>query len=239
MADCHNGALRPLWLALPFVKRILKAHCEVVAHNPMIAKQFSEALAMPVRVLSDPLPSEATELGSNDMQKHDMVVLVPLSYRKDEPLEELAQAISRLAGHERIRFVLTGNYARAQWFYRSLVGLPNVRFTGYTSLSEYFGLLAKADVIVCLTTDESVQMCALNEALGYAKAVVRSSTATLDEMYPGLGMTVDNTAESFIKVIPRACERSEELSEGARSFREIYEAGWKKSFSELEMVEVR
>ncbi|MDO6475432.1 hypothetical protein Q4520_08365 [Alteromonas sp. 1_MG-2023] len=165
--DLHNGVLRAEWGKWPFLSHLLSKGV-TISHNPVIAKKIDTHFKISSIVLGDPLtitdsnvPTKTAFLSSSKLN-----VLVPLSYAKDEPLDFLLRLVNE--NREEINFILTG---KAPVEIIASFGSV-VTFTGFVDANEYETLLSTVDAVLCLTSDDDIQMCALVEAISYRRVVI-------------------------------------------------------------------
>lgn len=174
IVDAHNPMISgSFWNRMPLAKAVLRKAATVIVHNAFVAQQ-AQAQQLPHTVLMDRPPEislKPTALperlnGKNGRPR----VVVPCSYDVDEPLAELQKATSELS---HVDFYLTWYIEKMPAQFASRFG-KNVIFTGFLPLPEFNGLLASADAILVLTTQDGTQPSGATEALAFAKPLIVS-----------------------------------------------------------------
>ena len=119
---------------------------------------------------------------------------MPCSFHADEPIEAVLQAARQF---ESATFVITGNHLRLKD--RSLIerASPNVVFPGFLPLREFDQLLLRASAVLCLTTQDGIQLSAVSEAIGAGRPMIISDTKLLRDLFGQAGIFVDNNANSI------------------------------------------
>lgn len=177
--DLHNGVLRREWKFWPALGWLMRSSGQVFAHNIVVKPVIDDFFAVESIVVPDPLPvvdfERLINLKQPDFFEAGKInVVVPLSYAADEPISEILAAAELVAEHT--NFIMTG--PSAKYFSGRKVSLPeNIYLTGYLSNEEYDKTLLDADVVLCLTTDASIQMCAIVEAIAFEKPFICSDSA--------------------------------------------------------------
>ncbi|OZF07505.1 hypothetical protein CH300_06045 [Rhodococcus sp. 15-1154-1] len=173
IADLHSGVfLDPKWSwALPSTLRLLR-RCDVaVVTNPEL-RAVCEAKNIETKVVHDPLPLRSGLTNADVPRREDHLIVVPLSYSNDEPIQELLAA-ARLTPN--LNWKLTGH---APEVIRDQAP-SNVTFTGYLEHEQYEQLLQTASVLVALTNRPHTMQRAAYEALAMATPIVTSDFAEL------------------------------------------------------------
>jgi hypothetical protein len=157
-------------------------------------------------------------------------VLVPCSFAKDEPIEQLLEAARRTPG---VRYVVTGNPRKAHE--EMVAGAPpNVEFPGYISKRDFDALLHSCDLLIGLTTLEGVQLSAANEGVAAGKPMVLSHTQTLRSLFAGGSVFVDPLdAESIANGVEDALGRRAQLEAGMRDLRLRRDERWLEQAREV------
>ncbi|OZD58430.1 hypothetical protein CH263_24535 [Rhodococcus sp. 06-1059B-a] len=173
LADLHSGVfLDPKWRwALPLTLKLLRKIDIALVTNPEL-RQICESRDVDTKVVHDPLPPGACRVGLNHDEPHDNLIVVPLSYANDEPIEEILAAAALTTN---FNWTLTGTAPD-----EVRQNAPaNVSFTGYLENEQYEHLLHSASVIVALTNRPHTMQRAAYEALAMATPLVTSNFAEL------------------------------------------------------------
>jgi glycosyltransferase involved in cell wall biosynthesis len=157
-------------------------------------------------------------------------VVFVCTFAPDEPFAEVVEA-ARVLGPA-VTVHVTGNARRAP---RQVVeGAPeNVRFTGFLPEEAYVDLLARADVVVDLTTREDCLVCGGYEAVALGRPLVTSDTRALRAHFSA------GTVHSAPDRHALAAAIREALDDGARLGREMsalkprLEADWESWLAHL------
>jgi glycosyltransferase involved in cell wall biosynthesis len=228
VADCHNGALDrnglgKFWTKIPGAISLLN-YCDLVlVHNEEVASmaQREGVSSSKLAVLEDrpsPLPDRNRRI--DDPRP---VVLVPLSYSLDEPIDVVLDAARALPG---FTFKLTGSLRKAEAAGYTKRSSSNVVFTGYLSTEEYTVALLQCTVVLGLTSNEGVQLSVANEAVGAGKVLVLSDTRVLREFFGDAAVFTGNKAEVLVNAIEHAVSCVNELEEASRKLKAKREYHW-------------
>ena len=193
LIDAHNGTFSKKWLRLPFTRMLLKSSDLLIIHNRDFLNYLkTRSLVRPnkTKVVPDP-PSLPLETSVSELETKPYFVF-PASYADDEPIEELIRFFQspdfQSMGFE---IFLTGpSHKMRKNHYDLIQGLDGVYLTGFLNLQEYENLLSASTGALCLTTKEGIQLCAVNEAIGFGRIPIISNTDTLRSMYDGIGLMV-------------------------------------------------
>jgi hypothetical protein len=232
--DCHNAVIRPPWSKVPFHGWALRSADLSIAHNADVVGPLT-ALGAPadqVMVLEDRSAglSESAGVTAKRAEGTPPLVLVPCSFAKDEPIEQLLEAARRTPG---VRYVVTGNPKRS---HEELVAgaPPNVEFPGFISKRDFDALLHSCDLLIGLTTLEGVQLSAANEGVAAGKPMVLSHTQTLRSLFAGASVFVDPLdAGSIANGVEDALGRWAQLEAGMRELRLRRDERWLKQAREV------
>jgi hypothetical protein len=230
ICDLHNGVLRNEWANWPLVKILIgKANC-VLSHNTEVKKSIDKHFNIDSTVLPDPLSSynanEAKE--SPFLVSGKTNVLVPVSYADDEPINEIIKAGTELFQH--FNFILTGNYKKK--FSESHARKLPITFTGFISEHEYVDLLLSCDVVLCLTLNDDIQMCALIEAISAEKAFICSDNTVNNTMFSDFFFcSTTNTCFGLIQSLKKFKENK--TSKDFLKAKGTYDKQWIKIANEI------
>lgn len=112
------------------------------------------------------------------------------TYAPDEPLSEILRAAESVP---EIHFHITGKCKNAP---REIMAQlpPNVQLTDFLPDATYYGLLARADAVMCLSTRDHTMQRGACEALSLGKPIITSDWALLREYFHQGTVHVKNNA---------------------------------------------
>jgi glycosyltransferase involved in cell wall biosynthesis len=232
--DCHNGLLRREWRRWPFLQYLITNSDFILAHNSVFKIKLDEFYSIDSIVLPDPLIKECTLVERKDVSHwlvaNKLNVLVPVSYAKDEPILEILQTAKVLSTE--INFILTGNYRKMLTDDAALES--GITFTGYLSNEQYKTLALECDLMLCLTLEHDIQMCAVVEAISYSKFLVCSDNEVNSNLLNGYPcIMTDNTANALISSFRLIDREMLRFKSEYISFKENYEKSWGDNFYEI------
>ena len=144
-------------------------------------------------------------------------IVVVNTFAPDEPLTEILAAASRLPD---VQFYVTGKCKNAPP--SILTGAPeNVHFTDFLPDATYYGLLSRADAVMCLTTRDHTMQRGACEALSLARPIITSNWSLFREYFHLGTVHVANLAP--------------EIQQGIREMRMNYA----RYLSEIQMLPAR
>ncbi|MCJ0902130.1 glycosyltransferase [Rhodococcus sp. ARC_M6] len=173
VADLHTGFFldsKWKWFT-PLGLRLLRNSVALVTNEGLRAK--CEAAGVRSIVLHDILEDRTKDPVAQRPDGSDLV-LCPLSYANDEPVDQLLQAARQCPD---LKFVFTGKAPQAV---RDQAP-KNVHFTGFVKTEDYLDLLNQSSAVVALTTRDLTMQRAGYEALMYGKPQVTSNFVVLRE----------------------------------------------------------
>jgi glycosyltransferase involved in cell wall biosynthesis len=225
IADCHNRVFRRPWSRMPGLVRQLNRTGAVLAHNAEVA-QTAQALGVdPSKLLVFETRPAQLQLPTEQPPPSGMPeILVPCSFNPDEPIETLIAA-ARYAPD--IRFLVTGNVAKAQARGFTKGAPENICFTGFLSKADYERLLFTATVVLGLTELEGIQLSVANEAVGAGKAMVLSDTAILRDLFGTAALFALNEPVALAAACREAVVRASELDARSVMLRQTREVRWR------------
>jgi hypothetical protein len=168
VVDAHNAMIYgSFWCKMPFVKYALARSKVVIVHNEFVA-EIADKWGVPYTILMD-RPPDINRMHLTTPQvlrkkPKGPIVVIPCSYDRDEPLEEMRKATLMLP---EVNFFVT-------WFREKIskgylhTFRENTTFTGFLPLEEFDSLLAHADAILVLTTQIGTQPSGASEALAFS-----------------------------------------------------------------------
>jgi glycosyltransferase involved in cell wall biosynthesis len=197
LIDGHSDAfqrtrwLRPWWLNRIVWRRALAVTVTDEAWAATLRAAGARPIVVPDIPTDDPAPAPV-DLGEG------LHVAVVNSGGRDEPLEATLGAAALLP---EITFHVTGRTLGRE----SAVAAapPNVRFTGYLSDEAYVGLLASADIVMCLTMRDHTMQRGACEALSLGRPIVTSDWPLLRSYFAAGTVHVDNTVPGIAAGVRR------------------------------------
>lgn len=179
VGDLHSGVFfDPKWKwAHKWILRVLRKRGFAIVPNGDLA-DICRTFDTPVVVCHGritPTEHDHEQCATAILPKRSFV-LVPLSYSRDEPIEQILLAASQAPD---IEWVFTGKppaEVRAQ-------APSNVSFPGFVSNAEYRTLRIHASTVLALTTQESTMQSAGYEATASATPLVTSPTGVLRDYF--------------------------------------------------------
>lgn len=225
--DLHNGVLRREWCKWPFFSYVLSKSDLVISHNKYVKNKIDDAFNISSVVITDPLfDCESSANYSQFMDTNRINILVPVSYAKDEPIKEILHASEEL--YKAYNFILTGNYLKM--YSKIDVDNINATFTGYISNDEYKSLLNSSDIVMCLTKDPDIQMCALIESISCDKNIVCTDNPVNREYFSKYGCVfTDNNAKRIVNAIINMPIQDNETDRAI--FKSDYMKDWREEVS--------
>lgn len=205
LIDMHNGVLRREWRSWPGFNYLLSKVDVVIAHNDVVKKAIDEQFMVESFVLTDPImrPKESTVNTAEFIKKDVINVIVPLSYADDEPIDEILGAASKLKGT--VNFIFTGK-PKGRFARNELSGLVTV--TGYVDDEMFYKIMKDSDLVLCLTDNSDIQMCALIEALSLKKKFICSNNEVNQLYFKSYSFSmICNKSEAIYNVL-NSCDVS-------------------------------
>jgi glycosyltransferase involved in cell wall biosynthesis len=179
VADLHNGVLRREWRHWPFLSYFLGKCHVVLSHNNQVKKSIDGHFSINSQVLTDPLKNYSFNENVSRFILDDKInVLVPLSYAEDEPVAQIVKSALSLSGN--FNFIFTGNFKK--YFKESIDELP-ITFTGFINYEDYETVLGLCDIVLCLTLNDDIQMCAVIESISAEKPFICANNSVNNELF--------------------------------------------------------
>lgn len=216
IVDAHSAAMQAARWTRPraFYRLLARRALVTLVTNETFSARIEGwgARALVIRDIPTTFPiGDAPELarGSN--------ILVVSTFSGDEPLGEVIEAARRLPT---VRFHVTGDSERGRRTFDLSGAPPNVRFTGYLPDEEYYGLMAGADLVMCLTTRDDTMQRGACEALSIGTPIITSDWPLLRGYFSDGTVHVRSDADSIAAGVRDAIARVDELGEGIRRLRD-------------------
>jgi glycosyltransferase involved in cell wall biosynthesis len=148
-------------------------------------------------------------------------VAVVNTWAPDEPLGAVLDAAAQVP---QATFHVTGDDGPVARLDRPIP--PNVRFTGFLAEPAYHGLLARADVVMCLTTRDHTMQNGAAEALYLGTPIITSDWRVLRDYFSKGTVHVDNSARSIALAVTEISARRGEYQAAIRVLRDERLAQW-------------
>lgn len=225
VADTHHEALIAPWARVPGALGVLNRCDTVIVHNE---ESLEEAVRLGLdrerlMIVEDPPSPNMLPAPGVTASDEPPYVLVPCSFKSDEPIDMLLDA-ARLLPEVAIR--VTGNRQRAEAQGYTSRAPANVDFTGFIPLDDYDATLQKATVVLGLTSEEGIQLSVANEALAAGRALVLSDTRVLRSMFGSAALLTPNTAPALAATLGEAFALQEELEGKSRDLSARRQLEW-------------
>ena len=227
------------WIILPKAVYLLN-RCEIVlVHNRSVRE---EAISLGIEpnhlYILDCYPSHTKVVFTQAMKARYNFprpwILFPCSFDSDEPINVVFDVALLIP---EATFIVTGDKSRAKGIH-DLSKIPeNAKLVNFIPVHDYNAILSGADIVLCLTTREGVQLSVANEALGAGKPLVISDTLILKELYYK-GAIYVNTIDScsISHGCKEALQNKNELSNEVIEMKAEYESRWLNQASEIRIL---
>lgn len=218
--DSHTDALLASWWqwTMPlhhFLSR--RAICTIVTNDHL--KELVESRGATAFVLAD-VPTEFQYRPYPLDGKFNIAMVSSFSY--DEPRKIVFKVARRLPD---VQFHITGSLDLANP--TELAEAPqNVHFTGFLPFEDYYGLLASANAVMVLTTEDHTLQWGACEAASLGRPIILSNWPFLASYFNKGTVHVDNTAESIHQGIMQLQHEWERFSREAKELREERKMEW-------------
>ena len=216
VVDAHSAAMQAtVWTRPRVLYRWLarRAIVTIVTNQTFFLR--IEGWGARALVLKD-IPT-AFPIGDAPELADGMNILVVSTFAGDEPLGEVVEAARRLPT---VRFHVTGDPERGRQTFDLSAAPPNLRFTGYLPDEEYYGLMAGANLVMCLTTRDDTMQRGACEALSIGTPIITSDWPLLRSYFNDGTVHVRSDAESIEAGVRDAIARIDELGNGIRRLRD-------------------
>jgi glycosyltransferase involved in cell wall biosynthesis len=229
IVDSHSQVLlvrRWRW-TLPLQRWLARRALATVVTNEHLADVI-RGWDAPVLVAGDP-PIAVPPMGPREVPAQFTVVCV-CTYAMDEPIGEVLEAARALPD---VRFALTGNtkYARPDWLASAP---PNVEFTGFVPMDEYYRRIRNASALLVLTTLDHTVLRGAWEALALGQPLITSDWDVLRDYFSPGALFVDNTTAGIAAAVRDAQAREDELRAQMAVTREQRRRAWLDAQAYLE-----
>lgn len=194
--DAHSGAfLDRRWTSTLFMHRFFSRQAAVTLVTSRFLSQILLAWGGNTKIVSE-VPICFPEPRRMKLKGNVNMTFIS-TFTRDEPLEAFLCAARQV---QDMQFYVTGRLKDAN---PTLIGRApkNVLFTDFLSNSDYVGLLAASDAVICLTTEDHTMQRGAYEAVYLGKPVITSNFEILRESFPSGTVHVDNTPNDIAEGI--------------------------------------
>ncbi len=210
VGDLHTGFfLNPKWKWMSGLGLWLLRGSRAIVTNGALAKICARR-GVDAIILHDVLKKpEFADIGDRPRRKtNSPIILCPLAYANDEPIESIIEAAESLSD---VRFIFTGN---APSWIRDRAP-HNIDFSGYVSNTEYWELLASCSGVLALTVRDFTMQRAGYEAMLAGKPHVTSDFATLREFYGDSAVYTSSEGVDIASAVREMLQHSSRLIDSA------------------------
>jgi len=234
IADCHTKALRRR--AKGIVNKIFwplkkfsfyKVNLAIISNVGMV-KDVTE-LTKSYIILPDKIPEINVR---KELDKKEKYCVYISSFAVDEPVREIFEAAKLLDSD--IKLYWTGKIVKEK--INGFVIPDNLKFTDYLSFDDYYKLIANADCILALTTEEDCLQSGAYEALSVETPMVISDTKALREFFLDAAVYTKHLPENIANNIHFAITNFQELIKKEIKLRELRNNEFIKKIRELKTL---
>jgi glycosyltransferase involved in cell wall biosynthesis len=196
--DSHTESLlSPVWRStLPLHRFLSRKAITTLVTNDHLRRMITSWRAHAF-VLRD-VPSRMSRGGYVDLPDAALNVAVISSASYDEPTDQVLEAARTLPD---VAFHVTGNRDTKSLQDMAASAPRNVRFTGYLPDEEYYSLLDKVQVVMCLTTEDHTHQSGASEALWLGKPIITSDWPLLRDYFDKGTLHIDNTGRGIRQAV--------------------------------------
>lgn len=194
--DAHSAALlSPLWTRPRWLNRLLFRQAAATIVTGEHFARTLEADGARAVVLRD-VPTDFVKSPQPDLSEGFHVMVVN-TFSSDEPLDSVMEAAKTLS---EVTFHVTGRTESAPPSVTSGAP-PNVSFTGFLPDDAYYGLMDRADIVMCLTTRPHTMQRGACEALSMGRPIITSDSELLRAYFDRGTIHVDNSPSSILSAV--------------------------------------
>jgi hypothetical protein len=216
------------WCFLLLHRFTIKNADITIVTNDHLAQLVSQDHGTPI-ILPDPLPDISF---IKLVPTHGRIsIIIPSSFRFDEPLEQIVLAITTLQ-QDGFFFYLTGNYKQLTSTIKDRMP-SNAFLTGFLPEEDYFNLLFSIDAVMVLTTATSCMLCGCYEAIAAKKPLITSLKPCLINYFYN-ALFVDNSVEGIVAACREMARNIEVYKNKSTSMKETINHQWGVYLSTLE-----
>jgi glycosyltransferase involved in cell wall biosynthesis len=228
--DSHTDALQASWWewTLPLHRFLERRAITTVVTNDQL-REMIEGWGERGFTLQDP-PAQFNIPETTVLPESALNIVMVSTADYDEPVEEVLDAARQLPT---VDFYITGDFTRSPRLQQIVDGAPdNAHFTGYLR-EGYFALLAAADVVMCLSTEDNTFLSGDNEALWLGKPIITSDWPLLRAYFDQGTIHVDNSTESIVQAVVSMRDDLPAFKAGIQTLQKVRRAEWEERMNEL------
>jgi Glycosyltransferase Family 4 len=222
VVDAHNEAIEPFVNRQRWVKwlsRWVIRHTDLtIVTNRQLAAQVRLQGGKPF-TLVDRIP--APPAGATQSLSGSFNAVLVATFAADEPVAAVLEAVRGID----VELHVTGNHGMLDPGVAERAP-ANVRFTGFLTEPDYWGLLRSADAIVDLTLMDNCLVCGAYEALALGKPMLLSNNSASVELFGDCAVYTDNTAADIRAALERLKVEHERLQAAAERRRSELREQW-------------
>ncbi|MGB5063274.1 MAG: glycosyltransferase [Candidatus Competibacter sp.] len=174
------------------------------------------------------LPDRLPRLETEELWQYNgiapFVAVFIASYDDDEPLTEVLDAARQVS--DLFHLYITGNYKRAGII--PSINDKNISFTGFLSDGMYVALLARADLIIVLTSEQDLLNCGTYESVVLGKPIILSNSKTIKAYFDSGVVYVDNSISEISNAFKLFPARQQQMKTEIQELRDRLEQDWPK-----------
>jgi len=218
IADCHTKALRRkargifnyiFWPIKKFTFRFVNIS---IVSNIGMEKDIKQ-LHSHYFIIPDKIPV----LKINKVESNEKYFVYISSFAVDEPFEEIFDVVKLLP--KEYKFYWTGKISQNKKFPQEIPN--NLIFTDYISFEKYYELIANAEAILALTTEDDCLQSGAYEALAVETPMVISDTEALRNYFSNAAIYTKHDPHQIKEKLLEAANRKDELVENIRKIKKI------------------
>lgn len=219
IVDCHTKALRRKARGIfnlifwPIKKFSFKSADLTIISNIGLVPDIKN-LHKNFIILPDKIPEEKIKLDKSYPPKYCVYIS---SFSVDEPFDEILEVSEIMKKY--IKIFWTGNYPQKVNTIRSMY--TNIEFTGYISFDEYYNLIANADCLLALTTEEDCLQSGAYEAISFEVPLVISDTKALKSFFKDAAIYTDHSPKNIAQAIVEAMNNSLNLKNSMKELKKM------------------
>ena len=211
IVDAHNQAIIPFvhdkWIIRVISRWVIRCSQATIVTNSMLAEKVISYGGNPI-VFPDLLPNVACRKALTMPSAGEPFLVTLIStYAKDEPYEEVFQAISALGST--FRMCVTGKVPASL----DRQKIPaNVELMGFLSHSEYWELLYRSHLVIDLSTMQNCLVCGAYESLAIEKPMLLSANPASISLFGDYAEHVSNSSDAIQSGIKKIVADYDELA---------------------------
>jgi ribosomal protein L31 len=218
------------WIFLLLHRFTIKNAFITIVTNDHLADLVLQSKGNPF-ILPDPLPALSPKRIKT--LAGGTTILVPSSFRMDEPIHQIIESATFLTG-KNIFMYITGNISNFKKRYKG--NMPaNVQLTGLLPEQDYIDLLFSVNAVMVLTTASSCMLCGCYEAVSAEKPLITSDKPALRNYFFD-ALFVDNSVERIVQACSEVANSIESYTIKSRNMKTTLAARWTEHHTLLEVI---